>query len=46
MLQHLRTCQATLLGDMANQDDGRAALLGELEQSGGTLTDLSDAVMT
>ncbi|MNZ64192.1 hypothetical protein D3C78_823590 [compost metagenome] len=42
MLQHPRACQRTFLGDMTDEEDRRAALLGVTHQQRGALTHLGD----
>ena len=46
VFQNLRTSQRSLLGDVANEDDGHAAGLGKAQQGRGALTYLGDAART
>ena len=46
VFEHLRTSQRAFLGDVADEDDGRARLLGELEDTGGTFAHLTNAACT
>ena len=43
VLEHFWSCQVAFLGDVTNQHDDGARLLGEPGEEGGRLPDLSDA---
>ena len=46
VFEHLRTSQRAFLGDVADEDDGRARFLGKLEDTGGTFAHLTNAAST